>query len=127
MAQTTVEIKTTGIDHVVLWVSDLERSRKFYIDLLGMRVHHESDWQSFLWCGEQQVALFQQRHGTAVKTGAELNHLALRMEPASYAQVKARLEREGIEVSGRPGDPTCVYFHDPDGHRLQLLYKGHDK
>jgi catechol 2,3-dioxygenase-like lactoylglutathione lyase family enzyme len=127
MAQTTVQIKTTGIDHVVLWVSDLERSKRFYIDLLGMTVHHESDWQSFLWCGEQQVALFQQKDGAAVKTGAELNHMALRMEPASYAQVKARLEREGIEVSGRPGDPTCVYFHDPDGHRLQLLYKGHDE
>ena len=51
MAQTTVEIKTTGIDHVVLWVSDLERSKRFYIDLLGMTVHQESDWQSFLRCG----------------------------------------------------------------------------
>ena len=49
------------------------------------------------------------------------------MEPTSYAQVKARLEHEGIEVSGLPGDPTCVYFNDPDGHRLQLLYKGHDE
>ena len=127
MAQTTVEIKTTGIDHVVLWVSNLERSKRFYIDLLGMTVHQESDWQSFLWCGEQQVALFQQRDGAAVKTGAELNHMALRMEPTSYAQVKARLEREGVEVSGRPGDPTCIYFNDPDGHRLQLLYKGHDE
>ena len=100
------------------FVKDVDASKRFYIDLLGMTVHYESDWQSFLWCGEQQVALFQQRDGAAVKTGAELNHMALRMEPASYAQVKARLEREGIEVSGRPGDPTCVYFHDPDGHRL---------
>ena len=127
MAQSTVQIKTTGIDHVVLWVSDLERSKRFYIDLLGMTVHHESDWQSFLWCGEQQVALFQQKDGAAVKTGAELNHMALRMEPRGYAEVKARLEHEGIEVSGRPGDPTCIYFNDPDGHRLQLLYKGHDE
>ncbi len=127
MVQTKVEIKTTGIDHVVLWVSDLERSKKFYIDLLGMKVNHESDWQSFLWCGDgDQVALFQQRDGSPVKIGAELNHMALRMEPNSYEQVKARLEQEGIEVSGRAGDPTCIYFDDPDGHRLQLLYKGHD-
>jgi catechol 2,3-dioxygenase-like lactoylglutathione lyase family enzyme len=126
MVQTQVEIKTSGIDHVVLWVSDLERSKRFYIDLLGMTVHHESDWQAFLWCGEDQVALFQPRDGASVKTGAELNHMALRMEPTSYEEVKARLEQEGIEVSGRPGDSTCVYFNDPDGHRLQLLYKGHD-
>jgi catechol 2,3-dioxygenase-like lactoylglutathione lyase family enzyme len=126
MTQTQLAIKTTGIDHVVLWVSDLERSKRFYIDLLGMTVHHESDWQSFLWCGTQQVALFEQRNGDSVNAGIELNHMAMRMDPASYEAVKARLEEEGIEVGGRPGDPTCVYFNDPDGHRLQLLYKGHD-
>ena len=51
MVQTKLEIKTTGLDHVVLWVSDLEWSKRFYIDVLGMTVNHESDWQSFLWCG----------------------------------------------------------------------------
>ena len=127
MVQTMLEITTAGLDHVVIWVSDLERSNRFYIGLLGMTVNHESDWQSFLWCGNgHQVALFLQRDGSPVKIGAELNHIALRMEPASYEEVKARLEQEGIEVSGRAGDPTCIYFDDPDGHRLQLLYKGHD-
>ena len=33
---------------------------------------------------------------------------------------------EGVAVRGRTGDPTCIYFDDPDGHTLQLLYKGHD-
>ena len=28
----------------------------------------------------------------------------MRMDPASYEAVKARLEEEGIEVGGRPGD-----------------------
>ena len=127
MVQTKLEITTAGLDHVVIWVSDLERSKRFYIGLLGMTVNHESDWQSFLWCGNgHQVALFLQRDGSPVKIGAELNHIALRMEPASYEEIKARLEQEGIEVSGRAGDPTCIYFDDPDGHRLQLLYKGHD-
>ena len=42
-------IKTVGIDYAVLHVTDLERSKRFYIDLLGMTVNHESSWQSFLW------------------------------------------------------------------------------
>jgi hypothetical protein len=37
------------------------------------------------------------------------------------ARVKATLENAGIEVHGRQNDPTCIYFSDPDGHRLQLL------
>jgi hypothetical protein len=34
------------------------------------------------------------------------------------------LEEQGIEVIGRTGDPHCIYFSDPDGHRLQLLTPG---
>ncbi len=113
MVETQVSIKTTGIDHVVLWVGDLERSKRFYIELLGMSVAHESSWQAFLWCGGQQVALFQAGDGDPVKTGAELNHMALNMEPGGYEVVKARLEAEGIAVSGRTGDPTCIYFRRP--------------
>ncbi len=98
MVQTKLEIKTTGIDHVVLWVSDLERSKRFYIDLLGMMVNHESDWQSFLWCGDgHQVALFHQRDGSPVKIGAELNHMALRMDIRSYEATKSAWNRKGLK------------------------------
>ena len=128
MVQAKLQIKTAGIDHVVLWVSDLARSKRFYTDLLGMTVAHDSQWQSFLWCGDHhQVALFDaSRNQGRVTSGQEMNHMALLMEPESYEDTKARLEEEGIMVEGRTGDPTCIYFDDPDGHRLQLLYKGHD-
>jgi hypothetical protein len=26
-------------------------------------------------------------------------------------------------VSGRPGEDRCIYFNDPDGHRLQLMVR----
>ena len=127
MVQAKLKIKTTGIDHVVLWVKDLERSKRFYMDLLGMTVAHESDWQSFLWCGTQQIALFDaSQRGVEVTSASELNHMALLMEPASYEEAKARIEEEGITTRARQGDPTCIYFDDPDGHGLQLLYKGQE-
>ena len=53
MQQTEVQIKTTGIDHVVLWVNDLERAKAFYVDLLGMTVNHEGGGNCFLWCGKR--------------------------------------------------------------------------
>ena len=117
-------IKTVGIDHAVLHVTDLERSKRFYVDLLGMTVNHESSWQSFLWCGEQQIALFQVDKGTKIKPREDLNHIALRLESGSYEEVKAHLEANGHKVTGRPGDDRCIYFDDPDGHRVQLLYPG---
>ena len=35
-------LKTAGIDHTVLHVKDLARSKKFYMEVLGMTVNHES-------------------------------------------------------------------------------------
>ena len=113
--------KVTGIDHVVFHVKDLPRARKFYVDFLGMEVEHERDWQCFLKCGSQGVALFEVEDNEDVHAGSEVNHMALRLATGEYARVKATLENAGIEVHGRPGDPHCVYFRDPDGHRLQLL------
>ena len=111
MVQTKLRIKTTGIDHVVLWVKDLERSKRFYIDVLGMTIAHESDWQSFLWFGTQQIALFDAtRRGHEVHAGSELNHMALPMEPASYEEAKARIEEEGNTTRARdpgPGRRRC--------------------
>jgi catechol 2,3-dioxygenase-like lactoylglutathione lyase family enzyme len=114
-------LKVTGIDHVVLHVADLERARRFYIDLLGCTVAHESSWQSFLWCGGQQIALFQTRNGEDIHAGSELNHMALRLQTGEYEEVKATLEAAGVQIHGRRGDDRCIYFSDPDGHQLQVL------
>ena len=111
----------SGIDHVVLHVKDLPRARKFYVDFLGLEVEHERDWQCFLKCGSQGIALFEVDEGEEVHGGSEVNHMALRLRSGDYQRVKTILEGAGIEVHGRKGDPHCVYFHDPDGHQLQFL------
>jgi catechol-2,3-dioxygenase len=113
--------QVTGIDHVVLHVKDLAKSKKFYIDFLGMNIDHESSWQCFLKCGNQSVALFEVEDEEEVHGGSEVNHMALRLASGELSRVKATLENAGIKVNGRQNDPNCIYFSDPDGHRLQLL------
>ncbi len=113
--------KVTGIDHVVLHVKDLSRAKKFYVDFLGMEVRRENSWQLFVRCGSQVVGLFEVDKGEKINGGDEVNHMALRLQSGEYKNVKAILEEAGIEVTGRRGDPHCIYFSDPDGHRLQLL------
>ena len=114
-------LKVSGIDHVVFHVKDLGRARKFYVDFLGMTVDRERSWQCFLKCGNQGVALFEVDNGEQVHGGSEVNHMALRLAAGDLERTKKTLEDAGIEVHGRQGDPTCIYFHDPDGHQLQLL------
>jgi glyoxylase I family protein len=120
-------LRVTGIDHVVLHVADLERAKRFYMDLLGFKVAHESGWQSFLSCGSQQVALFAMRDGGEIHAGSEMNHMALRLESGEYEEVKAILEAAGVKVHGRRGDDRCLYFDDPDGHHLQVLTPHEDQ
>ncbi len=50
-----------------------------------------------------------------------MNHVALRLAAGDFARVKATLENAGIAVRDRANDPQCIYFDDPDGHRLQFL------
>ncbi len=51
-----------------------------------------------------------------------MNHLALNVASGTYESLRTDLERHGVAVSGRPGDDHCIYFNDPDGHRLQLTF-----
>ncbi len=103
-------LKVAGIDHVVFHVKDLARSKKFYVELLGMEVRRENSWQIFLRCGSQLVGLFKVERGEKIHSGDEVNHLALRLVSGEYQKVKAALEEAGIEASGRRGDPQCIFL-----------------
>jgi catechol 2,3-dioxygenase-like lactoylglutathione lyase family enzyme len=116
-------IEANGIDHIVLHVGDIARSRQFYTDVLGMTVYRENERQVFLHAGTQGVALFKKPDGAPLAAGGDMNHLALSVASGTYDTLKAELERHGVRVTGRPGEDHCIYFADPDGHRLQLMFR----
>jgi len=116
-------IQATGIDHLVLHVTDVQRARQFYTEILGMKVYRENDRQVFLHAGQQGVALFKKQGESPLSTGNDLNHLALNVAAGTYEALKADLEHHGVAVTGRPGEDRCIYFQDPDGHRLQLMVR----
>ena len=114
-------LKATGIDHVVLHVKSIARSKRFYGGLLGMKVRFQGPGYVFLRCGRQTVALFTVGKREPIHAGDEMNHMALTLQSGSTKRVKTVLQDAGFKVWGRSGDPDCIYFRDPDGHRLQLL------
>ena len=116
-------VQATGIDHIVLHVTDVERARKFYTDVLGMDVYRQNERQVFLHAGTQGVALFKKQGDSPLTTGNDMNHLALTVAEGGYEALKAGLEEHGVKVTGRPGEDRCIYFQDPDGHRLQLMVR----
>lgn len=115
-------LEVLGLDHVVLHCRDTARSRAFYTEILGMGVRIESDAYLFLSCGAQVVALFRADDGLPSKR-REMDHVAFTVK-GSYEDILASLEAHGIAVETRAGDPRCIYFNDPDGHRIQILAAG---
>jgi catechol 2,3-dioxygenase-like lactoylglutathione lyase family enzyme len=121
-AMTQPAVKLSALDHVVVYVSDLARSKAFYVDVLGMTVRSAGAGYAFLWCGDggQQIGLFEAEHGRK-PNGADLNHLAFSVPSGTREEIVAALAAHGITARGRRGDPDCIYFDDPDGHCLQLV------
>jgi len=102
----------TGVDHVVLHVRDLARAKKFYLNVLGLTVEHETAWQCFMHCGKQGVALFEVKDRN-ILPGHDLNHLALVTDQGTYESVKAELERNGAKVEGAPGRSHVYLLQRP--------------
>ena len=62
----------------LLHVKDLARSKRYYMEVLGMTVNREDAIHSFLWCGDgQMVSLFQVPEGTGIDPRNDMSHMAL--------------------------------------------------
>ena len=117
------ELRVTGINHVVFHVTDLERSKRFYMDVLGFKDRNISGGPpsmraSFLRCGMQGLDLFEvsgDAHG-----GQEINHVALNVAADDLGQLVQMLTAAGVDAS-EPTPRNSVFISDPDGHLLEML------
>ena len=127
-------IRLTGIGHVLLRVLDLERSKKFYSDVLGFRVLEEDPEHggTFMALEGQSHAidLFPIRDAEAARRQTPgvrgLGHIAFRVDSeAALKDAHATLQKHGVEVT-RSIDHVSqksIYFNDPDGNALEIYYE----
>ena len=121
------------IGHVVLNVTDIERSTRFYVEVLGFRISDVYP-DSMMPGGMVFMRLNADHHCIALvgsakapSANAELNHLAF--EVGSLDEVilaRDHLHKHGarIDFEGRrrAGVKIAVEFRDPDGHRLEIYW-----
>ncbi len=120
-----------AIHHVAVIASDYEKSRRFYVDLLGFAVVRENarpergDVKLDLALGDCELELFcvpgaPKRPSYPEACG--LRHLAFRVEDVERTAAQLRLlgiETEPIRVDAYTGG-RMTFFHDPDGLPLEL-------
>jgi catechol 2,3-dioxygenase-like lactoylglutathione lyase family enzyme len=117
-------LQINGIDHVVLNVRDIERSKAFYMEILGFGFRSEfarpDAKMCFLRCGSQGLDLAEVREAE-IHGGMEMNHMALRVAAGTIDEIVAELAKVGLAPVGVSHDPNTVFILDPDGHRIELL------
>ncbi|WP_026910599.1 VOC family protein [Patulibacter minatonensis] len=126
--------------HVGLNVTDLDRSRDFYVDVFGFEVAQESSdpERRFAFLaddGRLALTLWQQSTGTFAADGPGLHHLSFEVQDieqvreaearvrAAEARVRAagaKLHHDGIVPHGEGVSSGGIFFEDPDGTRLEI-------
>lgn len=120
-------LRTEGLDHVALTVTDLERSVDFYEKVLGLeRRRKELGVPTFLLASGTAIALFPadsfRGSGDAVGThDVRVMHVAFRVDRGQFDRARAELPEAGVEIRFEDhGNVHSLYFDDPDGHKLEL-------
>lgn len=118
------------IGHIVIKVRNLERSRKFYTEVLGMDVMMDVPAIRGVFLANNrrdhhEVGLFEvgpEAEGLRAKQ-VGLAHIAfrLRTEEELRAAYKEFKEKEvPISFTVDHGVTKSIYFRDPDGHELEV-------
>ena len=109
------------IDHVSVLITDVDRSRRFYCDVLGLREIHKPRTFDFVvvWfdLGDQHLHLLLKDKPDAISP----RHFALRVEDAAAA--RAHFHSHGIathETTLIPGADR-FFISDPDGNRIEII------
>jgi catechol 2,3-dioxygenase-like lactoylglutathione lyase family enzyme len=132
-------VRSTGVHHVDLVVSSIERSLPFYTALLGPLGYHrvgqvEGERGETIWylSGPGTSIGLREAHSESEEYDRYrigLHHVAFEAE--SRAQIDERaawLATQDVQIESEPQEYTyqpgyyAVFFYDPDGLKLEIVH-----
>jgi catechol 2,3-dioxygenase-like lactoylglutathione lyase family enzyme len=119
-----------GLHHMALLSSDVERTIRFYQDLLEFpltEIFENRDYKGsnhfFFDIGNGNLLAFFDFPGLDLGPYAEvlggLHHVAISVDRATWERLRGKLEAAGVDYQAESG--SSLYLRDPDGARLELL------
>jgi catechol 2,3-dioxygenase-like lactoylglutathione lyase family enzyme len=119
-----------GLHHFALLSSDVERTVRFYQDLLEfplVEIFENRDYKGsnhfFFDVGHGNLLAFFDFPDLGLGPYAEvlggLHHIAISVERETWLRLRGKLDDAGIEYHVE--SDQSIYFRDPDGARLELL------
>ncbi|MEU9739836.1 VOC family protein [Micromonospora chersina] len=121
-------VRVTGFDHLVLAVTDIERSLSFYCDTLGLAPVRVDRWRA----GEVPFPSVRVNADTIIDLvrgepdGSNVDHFCLVVEPLDWAEVVESgvftVLTGPVPRFGARGTATSIYVRDPDGNTVELRW-----
>ena len=119
-------MKITELDHIVLRVADMERSVRWYTELLGLEPVRLQEWRD----GKAPFVSVRVTADTIIDlqvgeiTGTNMDHVALVVTDVDLTELAAS-GRFGevhppFSLFGARGQGEGIYVRDPDGHGVEL-------
>lgn len=130
-----------GVHHIALNVKDMDKSRQFYGDVLGLHeltgdeipetlvtLVSEGKVANFITPDGTILDLFwepdlQPPHADPTQQFTRANHFAFDIAPDLFDQAVAVLQQHQVKIDHGPvSRPTGrgIYFYDPDGFLLEI-------
>jgi catechol 2,3-dioxygenase-like lactoylglutathione lyase family enzyme len=116
-----VPLQIMQIDHVSVIITEVERSRRFYRDVLRLKEIPKPRTFDFvaLWfdLGNMHVHLLQKDKADSISA----RHFALRVADAQAA--RAYFQARGLPINETTLIPGAdrFFIHDPDGNRIEII------
>ncbi len=116
----------SGIDHHSVIISDVEKSRHFYADVLGLEQDLNRPEMSFdgLWfkVGEQAIHCLCLKNPDPVEDrpehGGRDRHVCLK--GSNINELMDRLEQHYVDYTRSKSGRRAIFFHDPDGNAIEV-------
>ena len=128
-------LRPKAIDHVGLTVTDMDRSLRFYCEVLGLELLRRLPRGgagiavAVLKVGAQEINMFSDPAFVAARPGdtpAVIDHFCLEVESVAIDDLVGALRQAGVEIAKGPvqrRDGTSLFVSDPDGCRVELIIK----
>jgi predicted lipoprotein with Yx(FWY)xxD motif/catechol 2,3-dioxygenase-like lactoylglutathione lyase family enzyme len=118
----------TALAHVSMPALDLDRTRRFYEEVLGGRtILHLDDFMEVVVAGT--ILGFSLARGTPQAPEAEFPHVAFAIDSDQVLPMKQWLEKHGVathQVWTRGAVEALMYFKDPNGNLFEIYCKKYD-
>ena len=130
-------VKITEMDHIVLRNKDVEKSLRFYTEVLGLQAERVDRWRageirfpSARINADTIIDFFGSDQEPIGKEGIKnQDHFCMVIEPTDMEELKNKFVEMGVAIQAGPGkrwgshgDGISLYIYDPDDNVVELRH-----